>query len=75
MLPHLKLAAAGLKSSYALGERVELQCSSDFSRPPGALAWFINGQRVSCSAQPSILNLSRPCGPELGAQTSGLLID
>lgn len=48
MLPHLKLSVIGLRSFYSPDERVELYCSSDFSRPAGALAWFINGQRVSC---------------------------
>lgn len=47
VLPQSRLAVSGFKSRYALGERVELVCSSNFSRPRGALAWFINDLRVS----------------------------
>lgn len=37
----------GLRDSYAIGDRVELSCHSDFSRPRPSLSWFVNGLRVS----------------------------
>lgn len=47
VLPETKTNIIGFRNRYALGEQVELLCSSDFSRPKPALGWFINGQRVS----------------------------
>lgn len=47
VLPSSRLQVVGLKNRYSLGDQVELQCSSDFSRPAAALSWFVNGQRVS----------------------------
>lgn len=50
MLPTNKaVQVVGLKAAakYALGDLVELNCLSDFSRPAAALSWFANNRRVS----------------------------
>jgi hypothetical protein len=56
VLPNSKLNLIGLRGLYSPGDRVELNCLSDFSRPAAALSWFINGRRVvssggSCSGR------------------------
>lgn len=48
VLPRARPKVSGLKQRYALGDRVELLCAGDYSRPVAALAWLINGElRVS----------------------------
>lgn len=51
VLPQTRLNVNGFKQRYSLDDRVELACSSDFTRPRAALAWFVNGQRVSVQAR------------------------
>lgn len=47
VLPRERLAVAGLREQYALGDHVELRCQADWARPRPTLAWFVNGLRVS----------------------------
>ena len=47
VLPNSKLQVIGLKSRYSPGDRLELLCQADFSRPAPSLGWLVNGRPVS----------------------------
>nr|XP_053649852.1 cell adhesion molecule 2-like [Cherax quadricarinatus] len=56
-LPESAPVLEGAKSSYQLGERVSVNCTSLYSKPAASLEWFINDQIVT---QPRYLRRYKP---------------
>lgn len=46
-MPKHDPVTTGLSQSYALGDEIEANCTSDQSNPPSDLTWYIDERKVS----------------------------
>ncbi len=51
---------SGGESVYHVGDRVQVNCTSDKSHPAAELRWYINGQQVDKKQRFTFYNLTPP---------------
>lgn len=69
--PEIKLR----KASYAVGDVLELNCTSQPARPPPAVTWLLNGKQVDYTYLKTFQHGRHHHGEHLSASTTQLTLD